>query len=459
MLGIVYSIAGDGPWPIRLVQLVLGLGTVALIHASAQRLFGVRWALALASCTALYGPLIYFDGQLQVDGVAGVLQALLIFPALRAFDEPSPRRWLLAGITLGLAVVARPLALLYVVPLGIAAGRRNTSWRARIGLAIGLALPIAPVTLRNTLVAGEAVLVTDSGGLNLFIGNGPGAIGTFRVPVSVPGATHALGQIAAFRAVAEQAAGRKLTARDVDRYWIEKTLRWIRKHPRQWLRLMGEKFWLFWNRRELPNIEDYEFNRHINPVLHMPFVQFGWLAPVALLGSFALLVRRNPAGRLVGGLNAIGCLGIIAVFVLARYRIAVVPGLIIAAGAGARTVVDLVQGRRWILVGGVGLIVAGGVVLARAEKLPKPFDDEYFKLGYVYHVDGRFVEAERAYKAALALNQDNLSAHNNLASLYDTIGNIVAAKEHWLATQRIAISTGHPVELERARRQLLREEP
>ncbi len=459
LLGIVYSIAGDGPWPIRLVQLVMGLVTVALIHASAQRVYGPRWALALALCAGLYGPFIYFDGQLQADGVAGLLQALLIFTALRACERPSPRRWLLAGITLGLAVVARPLALLYVVPLGVAAGRRSTSWRARVGVAIGLALPIAPVTLRNALVAGEAVLVTDSGGLNLFIGNGPGAMGTFRVPAGMQGATHALGQIAAFRAVAEQAAGRRLTARQVDRYWIERTLRGIREHPLDWARVMGEKFWLFWNRRELPNIEDYEFNRHINPVLHLPFVQFGWIAPAALLGSVALLVRRNPAEQLIGGINVTGCLGIIAVFVLARYRISVVPGLIIAAGAGVRTVVDAVKGRRWILLGGAGLVVAGGVVLAQAEKLPKAFDDEYFKLGYVYHVDGRLVDAERCYRAALALNAENLHAHNNLASLYDTIGNKAAAKEHWLATERIAQATGQSRQLERARRQLSGQEP
>ena len=58
-------------------------------------------------------------------------------------------------------------------------------------LVLGGALVILPVTLRNRVVAGEWVLVTDSGGLNLYIGNGRGAIGTFRMPQHLPRASNA----------------------------------------------------------------------------------------------------------------------------------------------------------------------------------------------------------------------------------------------------------------------------
>ncbi len=68
-------------------------------------------------------------------------------------------------------------------------------------LLVAGVLTIAPVTLRNYVASGEAVLVSDAGGFNFYIGNGPGANGTFRIPAEVPGATSAAAQFQLYRQV------------------------------------------------------------------------------------------------------------------------------------------------------------------------------------------------------------------------------------------------------------------
>ena len=90
------------------------------------------------------------------------------------------------------------------VARGLARGGREAA-----ALVLGLALAVAPATLRNLAVSGEPVLVSSHGGLNLYIGNRAEADGTYR---HVPGITPDIrGQARDARRVAEETAGRPLT--------------------------------------------------------------------------------------------------------------------------------------------------------------------------------------------------------------------------------------------------------
>src|SRR5262249_22523886 len=70
-------------------------------------------------------------------------------------------------------------------------------------------------------------------------------------------------------------------------------------------------------------------------------------------------------------------------------------------------------------------------LLVFAPQFPKPFDDEFFKLGYAYHVQGRLPEAEQAYDRALAINPDNLSARKNRAVLLEQRSERQRAYNEW----------------------------
>lgn len=477
LVGAVYAAFGAGPWGIRIVQLVLGIGTAVLVHEAARRLLGPRAALACGLAAALYGPLLFYETKLLSETLGTFLHALLFWLALgvlgRTRDDreaavaaslpppasspPPLRQFFAIGLVLGLCVITRASALVLLVPLLVVVFGVRGTHRARAGagaaLIAGAALAIAPVTLRNLVVAGEPVLVTDSGGLNFYLGNGPGAHGSFRVPAELPVARNAPAQFLAFRAFAERETGRRLSAREVDAFWYRRTWAAIADDPGRWLRLMAEKAWLYVNARELPNAYDYAFHRLLHPVLALPLVQFGWIAPLAVFGTVLLAVRRGRPGLFVALWNSVMAAQVIAFFVVDRYRLPAVPALIVAAGAGGVSLAEWVRARRR------GPLVASAAALAALAlvvhwpKFPKPFDDEWFKLGYAYHVQGKLEHAETAYRRALAINAANLSARKNLALLLEARGD-PAARAEWERLYEVARQKGATHHAEEARRRL-----
>jgi 4-amino-4-deoxy-L-arabinose transferase-like glycosyltransferase len=418
-----YRLFGDGRWPITIVQSLLGLATVALVTLSCRRLYGAKWAWAGGIGAALYGPFLFYELQLDPATLATALHALVLWAAL-AGD-----RWRLTGFAWGLAILTRPNAVFLGVPLALAARRKMA---ALVGVA---ALTVAPATVRNLVVAHELVWVTDSGGFNFWLGNGPEASGTFFVPRALPGADTQRGQVAAFHDEAQRLSGRPLTFREADSFWWRRTLGSMAANPGRWLAVTAEKAWLFVAARELPNIVDYDFARRVNPALRMPWLQFGALIPFAILGTAVALARRRH-DWLPAAFNVAGAASVVAFFVLSRYRVPVVPSLLVSAVGCVRLLTEHARTRRlvrvWQYVAALSLLAA----LAFFARVPKPFDDpafnlpeEWFKLGFAYQAGGHAAEAERSYRAALAADPGHRGARLNLATLCEQSGRAAEAAE------------------------------
>jgi uncharacterized membrane protein len=140
----------------HLLQLLLGAVTCGLTYLIGRRVFGPAEGLIAGVLLALYGPGIYRDGQLLDTALATCLAGVLVLALFAAFDRPRARRWLLAGLLLGLLGLTRPNLLL----LGLLVGVLMVAWmwrslpaRRLIGpLAVflaGIALPILPAVARN----------------------------------------------------------------------------------------------------------------------------------------------------------------------------------------------------------------------------------------------------------------------------------------------------------------------
>ena len=451
-VGAMYAVAGPGPWGVRLVQLALGLGAVLLVWGTVRELLGPRWGLLAGMLAALYGPFVFYEEQLLSDTLLVAGQAGLLWMCVRgvARDCRGWAWWAGAGAVLGACADVRAAALL-LLPVVLVAARGA---RAKVAVVVACAALIVPITLRNLAVAGEPVMLTDNGGLNFHIGNGPGANGTFRVPEDVPGAISVATQWPAFREVAEREAGHAMTAGAADAFWYRRTFDAIAADPWTWAGLLVEKAWLTWNAREVPNNEDYSFNRLLNPMLGAPLVQFGWLAPLALVGMLACLASRRREEALVGGFLVATMASMVAFFVVARYRIAMVPAAIVAAVILVERVVASLRERALPRAAVLAAGVALASVVVFTPKLPKPFDDEWFKLGYAYQVQGRLGEAENAYARALAIDSENPSALKNLAILNETTGRPDRAAVLWNRLIDVAGRRSLPEYADTARRHL-----
>lgn len=234
---------------------------------------------------------------------------------------------------------------------------------SRIALVfLGAAITILPVTLRNRLVGGEWVLIATNGGVNFYIGNNPQADGIAAV---VPG-TRAdwEGGYEDTHRIPEQELGRRLTEGEVSAYWFNKGWAWIRGHPGAWLRLTLHKLRLFWVPHEIPNNQPIRYfagRSDIAPLFVLGF------PPVAILGlaGLAALRDRRRLWSLPLLFGAITMATVVVFFCPARYRLPVVPILLLLTAAGVVRLPELWRNRRWRALGiyaAVAAAVAGFMV-------------------------------------------------------------------------------------------------
>jgi hypothetical protein len=441
-LGAMYGLLGDGPWPFRIVQELLGLGSIALIWDAARRLYGLRWAACAGALGALYGPLAFFENVQLADGLGAALHAAVLWLAIRVLDRhergigPGLGDAACAGIAYGLCAAVRPNALLLVVPLGWAFGRATRfAPRARLRVMVVFALAagaaIMPIALRNYVVAGEPVLLTSHGGLNVYLGNGPGATGVFRVPDEVADARGPAEQFAAFHREAERAAGRPLSAREADAYWLSRTARAVAADPWRWLQVMGRKLRLYWNGREIWDVYHYDFYRELDPRLAWS-LPYSALAALALLGTLLSCVRTRPGERFVAYFNLTTCAAIVLVLVAARYRLAMFGGAVLASTASLRFLVQALRAGDRSRLGLAALALGSCIALTwPVARKRSVFDEEFWKLGAGYLVQRRWGPAEAAYRRSLALNPRHDGSHRDLALLYEHTDRPASAAAHW----------------------------
>ncbi len=454
-LGLVYWLFGPGAWAPRILQLGMGLGTIFLIFKTSKQLYGPRAALGSAAVAAFYGPFIFYEEQILATSLSVFLFSLLLWVVIRATsksiatglkDNPF-RHWLLPGVMCGLCTLSRPNTLLLVIPIALAAflsTRTHGTVRALGCIAcvcLSTAVMILPLLGRNTYL-GEPVLLTDHGGLNFFVGNGPDANGSFNTPRELPSTANPETQRIYFHAAAETALGRKLTSKESDGYWYQRTFETIIDDPARWMELLVEKFWLFWNARELPNTYDYTFTRHLNPSLYLGFVQFGWLSVLAFWGTIMMLSSRKPEKIFVGGAVLISCAALVLFFVTSRYRLPSIPAIIVAATGATDRIVALIlmNKRRWAAL--YVALALSALPLVYWPKLPTNYAVEYFQLGFAYHSLKQIKEAEERYKQALEIEPELISAHNNLAMLFQRSGRNQLAQSQWQHVWRIAGKNG-----------------
>ena len=141
---------------LALAQHLLGMISVGVTYLLGRLLFGRAAGLLAGLLVALNGPLLIYERYVLSETLFALLLGLAMLAAVVAVKRGGWRRWLLAGIALGLAVLTRPVAQVVIPLFGLTAllagGRR---WRGGlvglVALLGGLALVQGPWVLRNAL--------------------------------------------------------------------------------------------------------------------------------------------------------------------------------------------------------------------------------------------------------------------------------------------------------------------
>ncbi len=173
----VYEIRGQPDE--RLARIVLALVaslSVAFSFLIGRRLAGVGAGLIGATAVAIYPAFLQYGGMLMTEPLAAALLSGSILSILWAWDRASPWAWALPALALGATTMVRPeylvvgfLVSMTMLALRIRAGAGPALARSAILLA-GIAVVVAPWTVRNYVVLDRFVPVSTGGGQVLFAG-------------------------------------------------------------------------------------------------------------------------------------------------------------------------------------------------------------------------------------------------------------------------------------------------
>ncbi len=431
-LALVFRFCGPGPvWP-RIFQFVLGLGSVLLVRELARRFFGRRAGFLAALGAAVYWIFIYYEGELI--GVAWAVFLSLLFADLlsRAAGRGRFVRYLPAGLVLGVLVIFRPNALL-LFPAGAAWAawplrRREGMVRlagAAGGILLGVLAAVLPVTARNYAVSKELVPISVNAGISLGVANNELSDGTTHV---IPG----LGNIGSpfdwpriVRRL-EIDLGRPLTHGRASNYLSRRALRFALDSPGRFLRLQGRKALLFWGPREIRNLREVHYARLHSPLLVRLPGNFSLVLALAILGAGMIFAfpaaRPSPPGKeetrgaaLLVTLVLVYFLSMLPFAAGARYRVPVIPFLIILAAAAAGKVAALLSSRRWPAAlgwagAGAVLYLVCSVNFAGFQPSPEKW---HYDRGLARLRSGEWDEALAAFDRALAFRPGYASAYTN----------------------------------------------
>ncbi|MBD3165427.1 hypothetical protein GF324_02415 [bacterium] len=434
-----------------MLQVLLSLGTLALIARFTHRRFGRAAALAAGTVYALYAPSIYYDGIL----VSASLILFLTMAAITFLDlaeEENRLTWVIAaGLAIGLSALTRPNALILLPAFAVVMMVRwkRFGWERAAVMIVAAVITVFPAALHNYLHGGEWYLTTNSAGVNYYIGNHSRATGTYQ---EVPWLSSAEPEYEAadYRREAERQLNRGLTVGEASRYWFREGLRWNFSHPVEWLLLMGKKTLYFLNRIEAPNNVSFRGVREYSQVLRLlGWLNFGLIAPFGLAGL--LFARRETGWGIAVALVLAYLLASLLFFVAGEYRYPVI-GVLIAYGAGisVRSIARMRE-RQVLSVQYVMMAVLLGLFLSNLplphmKRLASPRMD-YFNWASVSFAKGDLANASLLFTAALAWDPTWREAQIQLAQVYDEMG----MKE--LADREYAAAGITREELEDARRQ------
>jgi hypothetical protein len=419
LLAGIYASGGSRD-TVRSLQAFAGAATVLLLALAARHLH--PWAgWAAGGLAAISGPLIY-QGPLLLKTSFGLLALggflCLMLPVALAPGASSGHRWRLAaaGASLGIAALLQEHLILLIACVAAWLTWRSSRARRCLALveagafALGAVAALAPVVTLNWVASGRLVASSAQGGVNFYIGNAKGATGTY-VPLSF-GSHDPQRQAADARRLAAHLAsvelGRtvppeELSAPEVSTWLWRGAVRQIAADPERWVRLMGRKLQLFWNAYEIPDAEGYRVLREHGGAVAQAWIGFGWIAPLGLLGLIlGLRSRPTPEARAAGwflvGMVGVVCVSVVLFFVFGRYRLFVVPVLVVAAGSAVAELALAVRDRAkarvagWLVSLPVLALVVGWPVVTPEEQAQHD--------GAIYYNLG--VAASQAVQAALS---------------------------------------------------------
>ena len=458
-LAFIYKVVGFQPYFASLLQVFVEAFTATLIYRLALAAFGEGRDAAASNRAPVAGVLAALGWTLFVPAQAygTILMPTCYLVAAFWFvvwwivrrRTARPGAWAFLGLGWLMGTVAMMVAnLLFLIPLVLAAIFLRREWspagvpfsvRARVLasalLVAGAVLGTMPCIYHNYVLAGEPVALSAHSGINFYLGNNPQANGYPKIPS--PLHTDQQGMLRDSIVWAERAEGRPLKRVEVSAFWSGLAKQYIREHPVAWLKLLAKKLGNFWNAFPYDDLGIISSFREDGVLLPGP--GFGLVATLALPG-LVLAARQRPESRWIIAAVGLHMVSLLTVFVTERYRLAVVPGLLLLAGFGLVELGRDLARRKWRAVAVYGGVFAAALLLVQrpvtepgllqVDEFNSALTDlEQGQIDQAQHQDhGRLLRAQRKLERVLAAAPDSAESNFALGNVYLAQGDRDRAK-------------------------------
>jgi tetratricopeptide (TPR) repeat protein len=438
LLAFLYKVFGHNYYLPRFLQIISGSASCVFVFLIAKKLFNRTVGIISGLIAAFYATLIFYDGELMIESLIIFMDLVLIYLLINCKAKSSLKRWVGCGAVLGLSAIARPNILIFVpfvlVWMFYAFGGKLASKEILIRwliFSLGVLLLVFPITLRNLVVGKDLVLIGWQGGHNFYLGNNPQATGwsvtAAQIDASWWGGYHDA------KRVAQQETGKQLKPSEISRFWYNKGMDFMLSSPFLWIKLMINKAIYFWKGFEIPNDKDFYLNKNFSSLFNLLlrkaplYLPFGLIGPLSILGM-AIGLRRWRRNLLLYLFILSYSLSVVIFFVCSRFRMPVVPFLIIFTSFFIWWTIDMVKRKEFsklliplpaLLILLVFLNTGRGKVVSESEQQAQ----NHFILGTTYEHLGQLQKAGREYQAALRYNPEFASAYNNLGIIHGRMGN------------------------------------
>jgi tetratricopeptide (TPR) repeat protein len=449
LLAALYKLAGYGPFVPALLQALLDAGTAMLIYKVSVGISprtGMRRAqiagLVAAAGWAFFVPAQTYAAILMPTAWFVFVFWLIVWRIISRKNAPTGWQALILGLLVGLTATAIA-AILFLIPLLISAIllkpaiSTHSQFRTRISalvlLFLGAAAGTSPCWVHNCLIARDRVFLSAHSGINFWIGNNPAANGYPRFPPGLRAGQAAMLQDSID--AAESAAGHSLKRGEVSHYWSAKARDYVERYPAAWLRLLALKLRTFWSAFQYDDLSIITILREQK--VTFPGIYFGLVAAFAL-PAMVLGWKAAPAGRWVTSAIALQMLALLPVFTTERYRLPVVPGLLVFAAFG------LVMFFNNLAVGNFRpalyysvLLAVSTVFISWPQRDPSLWALDAYNSGWQALESGNFVLAQRKLELARSYVPDNAETNFALGNLKLAQSDAAAASTFYLTTLRL----------------------
>jgi 4-amino-4-deoxy-L-arabinose transferase-like glycosyltransferase len=342
VIGAVYSVFGEHPMAVYLLQCLLMAGTCWLAFDMGRRVFNLRTGIFAGVMCALHPLLLRYVPDLHLETLLAFLFTLVVWCSVRFYEKPGVVAGIWFGLAGGAAALTKAVVLLYpglfvAAMLGLRFVLKKRVAVPSIGaiavIPVMMLLVIAPWTYRTYEVTGKFVLIT-TGFNDAFLRGYVFSEKDYALLRRPPYTDAENASNAWFRSLAQEAGA----VWEQDDYETEQILgrevkRKLREEPGEFVRKFTTGLFTFW----------YQMTSLANSLLAGVCALGAWV--LALLGVRRAWREDRPLWMFL--LPAIHLNLLLAILLaLGRYSVPIMPALLVASAFGIDTLLARFQARR-----------------------------------------------------------------------------------------------------------------